>query len=318
MGFQTVINNQPGVARAGDFAGAGVRTVVVGTPHKLVAAPAPNRPFIGSFCWTDQVSGLVYGNYLGSPTAKIGFLHNDTQIVVVPFLADDQLYVEAGQPITPFNQGGFWANFPAGATVGQKVFANYLTGSVYAANAGTSTQVASVTGAIAATTGVLTVSAVGSGTIANGDYLTGAQITAVGLAGVQVTGQLTGTLGGAGTYSTTYTGGTAITSGTLLATNAIETAFKVDTPAYAPCVFTGSISGVGLLTVTAIASGALAVGQTLMASAALPTTVTITSQVSGSTGSTGTYQTGPWSGLPLASTTITASLGTLAIISTWG
>lgn len=317
-GFQNVINNQPGVGRAGDFAGAQLRTVVPGVRGQLLAAAAPNSPYVGQFAWADQLTGLVYGNYQGTLASKIGFVHNDTQAIIEPFLASTESYFEANLPVTLFDKGSFWANFPAGATVGQSVFANYAGGSVYAAASGTSTQVASVTGAIAATTGVLTVSAVASGTLAAYNFLTGANITtAPGVTkGLIITSQLTGTMGGIGTYQTNYTGAAAIASATILANNAVQTNYLVDTAAFANAVFTGYISATGALTVSSVISGALAIGQTFQSGGIVPSTVTITS------GSGASWQTGPWTGIPIGSATnlqtFTTGLGSLAIISTWG
>ena len=317
-GFQNVVNNQPGVARAGDFAGAQLRVVVPGVRGQLLAAAAPNQPSIGQFAWADQLTGMVTGNYQGTLASKIGFTHNDTQAVIAPFLAPNENYFEANLPVTLYEKGSFWANFPSGATVGQSVFANYAGGSVYAAASGTSTQVASVTGAIAATTGILTVSAVGSGTLAPYNFLTGANIaTAPGVTlGLIITSQLTGTLGGIGTYATNYTGSAAIASATILANNAIQTGYLVDTPAFANAVFTGYISATGALTVSAVTSGAIAIGQTFQSGGIVPSTVTITS------GAGLSWQTGPWTGLPIGSATnlqtFNTGLGSLAIISTWG
>jgi hypothetical protein len=317
-GFQNIIANQPGVGRPGDFAGAQLRSVVPGVRGQLIAAPAPNQPYIGQFAWVDQLTGLVYGNFQGTRSSKIGFTHNDTQAVIVPFLASNETYFEANLPVTLFEKGSFWANFPAGATVGQSVFANYAGGSVYAAASGTSTQVASVTAAIAANTGIMTVSAVGSGSLAAYNFLTGANITtAPGVtSGLIITSQLTGTVGNTGTYQTNYTGSTAIASGTVLANNAVQTSYLVDTPAYANAVFTGYISGTGALTVSSVISGAVAIGQTFLSGGIVPATVTITS------GAGASWQCGPWTGIPIGSATnlqtFTTGLGSLAIISTWG
>jgi hypothetical protein len=322
-GFQSVINPQPGVAKAGDFAGAGLRTVILGGGKvaRLIAAPSPNQPYVGQFAWADQIGGLVYGTYTGSIAAKLGFIHNDDQAIIVPFLAGTESYIEAGQPVTPFSQGAFWANFPLGATAGQKVFANYATGSVYAAATGTTTTVAAITtGSIAATTGVLTVTTLASGTLVAGDVVTGANITTAGITnGVLITGQLTGTIaGGAGaTYSTNYTGATAVSGGAMTAKNAVETPFYVDTPAYVPAVFAGYISAAGSLTVTSTASGTVTIGQTLAlanGTASIPSNTQITA-------GSGPYTVTP-AGNPIGSASapvnFIGSLGTLAIISTWG
>ena len=118
----------------------------------------------------------------------------------------------------------------------------------------TGTAGASVTGSISGTT--LTVSAVANGTIAVGDIVSHSSI----LETATITGLGTGT-GGTGTYTLTYTGSTSS--------------------------FTGSISGT-TLTVTAIASGTIITGQVLTGNSATENT-TITSQLTGTAGGTGTY-----------------------------
>ena len=322
MPFQNVINQQPGVGVQGDFAGDGPRSVIAGVRGQLLAAPAPNSPIIGQFAWADQVGGLVYGNNPGLSTAKIGFVGKKNPSVITPFLQDYELACEAGLPVANiFDQGGFWANFPLGATVGQKVFANFLTGSLYAAATGTSTQVASVTASIAGATGIMTVTVVGSGTLLAGDTLTGANIVTPSICtlGSQITS--TGGIGNTGTYNTSYRGAN-VSSGTIIANNAIETKFFVDTPAYAPAVFQGYITAAGVLTVTGTTSGTVTIGQTLTVQAVagginVPSLPSNTVIVSGA----GPYVIAP-AGNPIGSAAFPVNfignLGPLAIISTWG
>jgi|HubBroStandDraft_1064217.scaffolds.fasta_scaffold71626_2 hypothetical protein len=227
-GFQDTVNIQPGVAVAGDFADTNVRANVLAGAGALVAAGFLNGlapPIVGAFAWGDQATGLASSNFTGSATAKIGFFRNDRQQLIQNFLAGETLQAEPGREITLFDQGSFWAVFPAGATVGQKVYANYAGGSVYAAATGASTQTASVTGSIAVTTGILTVTAVGSGALAPGAVLSGANVPP----GTAIVAQLTGTIGGDGTYSTTTT--VAAASATITAATAVETNFYVDSPA---------------------------------------------------------------------------------------
>ncbi len=326
MPFQNVINQQPGVGALGDFAGDSVRSVINGLRGQLLAAPAPNQPFIGQFAWADQLGGLVYGNYPGLSSAKIGFVGKKNPSVITPFLQDYELACEAGLPVSNyFDQGTFWANLPLGATVGQKVFANFLTGSCYAANHSTSVQVASVTASIAGATGVLTVTVVGSGNLAPGDSIQGAAMVGPTVAVIQSQLTSTGAAGGGigllGTYATNYRGGN-VASGTITANNAVETNYYVDTPAYVPAVFQGYISAAGSLTVTGTTSGSVTIGQTLTVQAAagginVPSLPSNTIIVSGA----GPYVISP-AGNPIGSATypvnFIGNLGTLAIISSWG
>jgi len=245
MGFQTKVNLQPGVAQAGDFADANIRSTVLAGPGGFIAAPLPRGPIVGNFAWGNQnptlldasveVSGQsgtsegqqVVGNYQGETGCEIGFVHRGSNpAIIVGYLDDSTEYVQPGLLVTLFNKGGFFASFAAGATPGQKVFALYKDGSVVAAAAGTSTQVASVTASLA-NTGVLTVTVVGSGTVNVGDVATDAAGNSYA-----ITKQLTGTLGGVGTYQTSLTGVTQA-SGTVSTADRVETAYYVDSPAAA-------------------------------------------------------------------------------------
>lgn len=240
MGFQTQVNLQPGVGQAGDFASANLRATVNAGPGGFVTAAAPRLVVVGNFAWgcqlaagdaAGEVSGLTtnvegqlaFGNFYGDAGCEIGFVHREAELPMYQYLAATTYAYVQGLIISLYNEGDFWASFAAGASVGQKVFANYKDGSVYAAATGTSTQTASVTAALA-NTGVLTVSAVGSGTVNIGD---------VALAdGFAVLQQLSGTAGGVGTYLTSLTG-TTIGSGTVVFNGSVETAFSVDSPAAA-------------------------------------------------------------------------------------
>lgn len=319
MGFQRNINDNPAVAVKGDFADANVRATVIAGPLGFVAASSAElvhgtavdrRPIVGNFAWGDQVSLKAFARFFGETTAKLGFLHREGQAVIVPFLAEAEMYLEPGFPTTLMNQGGFWGLFTAGATVGQKVFANYLDGSVYAANAGTSTQtVSAMTGAIVGATGVLTVASL-TGTLHVGDVLIGTPITEP----VAVIAQLSGTIGGIGTYLTTAVTNVADVTGTT-ANSGIETAFFVDSTAKVDAAFTADLATTGVLTVSAVATGALDAGQRVSATG-LPNGVKIVAQLTGSAGSTGTYSTN-LVGLVLTSRAMVGSNGHLAKISTW-
>lgn len=308
--FQARINDNPAVAVAGDFADANVRATVVAPPNGFVAALATRSPIVGHFAWGNQVDGQAFSNYRGETTAKLGFVHRENQAVIVSFLDEDVLAIEVGLSVTLYNQGSFWANFTAGATVGQKVFVNYLDGSVYAANAGTTTTTATgMTGAIVGATGVLTVSAL-TGTLHVGDVLTLGAIAEP----VAIVAQISGTVGGVGTYQTNaVTNVAALTS--VVAKSGIETDFFVDSVALVNAVITtGSLAATGVLTVTTLASGAVAIGQRL-SGVGVPIGAKVIGFVGGS-GGTGTYLTNI-RGLVLTGRAMALSNGHLAKISTW-
>lgn len=314
--FQKLVGRQPAIGTKGDFADAGIRAVVLAGPGALVSAPSPRSPIVGNFGWGDQATGQAFSRFFGEATAKIGFIHRENQAIIVPFLADNQSRMEAGFPVILFDQGSFWALFGAGATVGQKVFANYLDGSVYAAAAGTSTTVASaMTGSIAAVTGILTISGL-TGALAVGNVLSGGVVPA----GTAITAQLTGAAGGIGTYQTSIT--TAVANLTsAVAAASVETNFFVDSNAFVDAVLTGSIDIAGVLTVTAVASGIIVPGQYLQGVGVTPSTFLLAQLTSteggGALGGRGTYSTNQAVGPVVGSETLTATQGQLAKISTW-
>lgn len=119
-------------------------------------------------------------------------------------------------------------------------------------------ETASVTGSIA--DNVLTVSAVGSGTLVNGGILSGSGVAA----GTQIINQITGPAGGIGTYFVTI-GGQSVSSTTIAETYAQLTASSV--------------------------TGALAVNQ-VIAGAGVTLGSTITAEIGG-TGGAGTYVVSP-------------------------
>jgi hypothetical protein len=170
--------------------------------------------------------------------------------------------------------GKYASNFGSGAptgfvhrTFGQAMITTYLG---QTSNVAAST--ASVTGSIAGN--VLTVTAVGSGVLVTGETLSGTNVTT----GTMITGQLTGTTGGIGTYTVSVQQTTASTT----------------------------ISGTyGTMTVSAVGSGALAVGDVLSGSGV--TAGTYITALGTGTGGTGTYIVSP--NTVVTSTTVTAAGG---------
>ena len=151
---------------------------------------------------------------------------------------------------------------------------------------------AEFTGSISGTT--LTVTAVASGTIINSQVLTGNSVTS----GTTIVSQLTGTTGGIGTYtvsiSQTRTSGDFTGTYTLASTSLsiLSTVFNV----------------------TAVASGTLSIGQFLTGTGiAFGTTITA---LGTGTGGTGTYTLS--SAQYFASTTVSASAGTITAGTTGG
>lgn len=262
MGFQTEINNQPAPAEAGDFFGVNPRASMLGGPEQW-SAPEGGA-VVGRFLWADPNAGDVTQYFRAG--CQIGFLHRENNAVITEFLAEASFVVYEGLPITLFDQGDFWGLFAAGATPGQRVWANPGDGSLiaggssapaldsYTASAGfggTSQQGAAFS--IAITSNVATVSALTGGYVDEGTVVTSANIT-----GVALGARLTGSAGGIGTFTMTHANVT------------IETA-------------TGANE---VLTVTAVTQGALKVGAVVDSTGADATVVALMS----GTGGTGTYE----------------------------
>lgn len=187
-GFQKQVNYQPAPAVEGDFASANPNASVVAGPGAFVAGTAGAT--IGRFAWADA-NGLVTNAGSGVPT---GFIHRDLQGIMFNLLDQDTMLIPDGYNVTLMSAGDFWAKTLTTATVGQKVYATYGSGAITTGPTGSPPAGASFTGAIAGNT--LTVSAVASGTLAVGQPVSGAGVTA----GTVITALGTGT-GGAGTYT---------------------------------------------------------------------------------------------------------------------
>lgn len=268
-GFQTLVNNQPAPGQPGDFYGVNPRAVVLSANTPLgsagagaagavgqLVAPAGGL-IVGHFAWADLTTGVVSQSY--DANGQLGFLHREEQCIITTYLGFSTYMVNQGFPVTLFSQGDFWGLFAAGATPGQRVYADPDTGALLAATDGSPPAVVSATGSIGASfTGVvaanvLTASAV-TGYLSPGDIVTGA-----GVAGVALGPQLTGTPGGAGTYT--------LTNGNVASEAMTSTSTVLDA--------------------TAVTTGSLGVGDVLTGPSGSPQ---ITGQISGTPGGVGLYQ----------------------------
>jgi hypothetical protein len=192
------------------------------------------------------------------------------QGLITTFLADASMVVPSGFAVTLFSGGDFWVKNDGAtqALPGQKAYANYADGRVTFAATGTPST-SSVTAALAAAaatvvTGsiaddVLTVTAVTSGTLAVGATLSGTGVAT----GTQIVNQVSGAAGGIGVYTVSI-------PEQVVASTAITAVY-------------------GVLTVSAVASGALQVGDILTGGTIAAGTV-ITALGTG-TGGVGTYFT---------------------------
>ena len=286
-GMQTQVGAQYAPAVEGDFCDLNPRFTVDAGPGGLVSGAAGVT--VGRFAWAtmqaidpDNAPAIVNNFGVGTVT---GFVHREQQGLNTTFLLDASMIVPVGFPITLFSGGGFWVKNKGTtqALLGQKAYASFVDGSVsFAATgapltaSGTASSVAastfSVTGSIAGN--VMTVTAVGSGTIVPGATISGTNV----ISGTQVVTQLTGgTVGGVGTY----------------AVNIAE-----------QTVASTTISGTyGTMTVGGTVTGTFEVGATISGTSVV-TGTQITALISG-TGGAGTYVVN--NNTVVSSTTITAT-----------
>ncbi len=265
---QAFYNPNPGIE--GDFAGHGLRSTVLAGPAGIIAGAAGVT--VGRFAWTnttyvdDDGQAAVANNFGSGPV--VGFVHRGQQALITNYLAESTMLVPSGSPITLFSNGDFWVR-NAGATAaqpGMKAYARYSDGAITFAAAGAAS-VTSFTASVAASTfsatgsiagNVLTVTAVSSGVVVAGATFSGTGVAS----GTQVTAQLSGTVGGIGTY-----------------------AVSIPQQTVASTALSGTY---GTMTVTAVASGVLGVGQVITAGTGAVVGTAITALGTGA-GGVGTY-----------------------------
>ena len=207
--FQSQVNTAQAPAVEGDFCDKNPRYSYDAGPGGLVAGAA--GAIVGRFAWTmapldgDGTPSIV-NNFGNGPVA--GFIHREQQGLITDYLASSGLKVQPGFQTTLMIGGGFWVLNTGNSVAlpGQKAYANFADGKVTFADTGspasggtsTSSTIApgtfSVTGSIAGD--VLTVTAVGSGTVYPGAPISGTGV----LTGTSIVEQISGTPGGVGEY----------------------------------------------------------------------------------------------------------------------
>lgn len=221
MTFQTSVKSQQAPAIAGDFASANPRASVLAGESALVAGA--NGVTVGNFAWS--LGNVAMSNFQASP-AQVGFVHREMNAIITVWLGQSSMTVPAGLPVTLMEAGDFWGLFAGGATIGQKVYANYGTGALSAAATATPP---TNTGVVStATNTTLTVTTAPAAPIVVGQPVSGAGIAA----GTYIAALGTGT-GGLGTY--TLSAATTATAAGVTATFslAVETPFVVRSTAAA-------------------------------------------------------------------------------------
>jgi hypothetical protein len=300
MGFQTQVNLTPALAVAGDFASSNPRASVLAGEGGLVAGTGGLT--VGKFAWiaSDGKSAVNYGTATQAPN---GFVHREQQALITTYLAESGNVIPAGMACTLMNEGDFYAVLTGdnAAVIGSAIYADYDTGDVQAvAGAGG----ASATGAIGATftatgTGTSLVVTSVTGLISIGDTISGTGVPA----NTTIVAQVSGTTGGAGTYTT---------SAATTASSATVTAFG------------------DVLNISAVASGEIKLGNPVSGTG-VPAGAVISGLITGN-GGTGTYRISVRDTSYTASTAITvtggvltafkaqsvAAVGELVKISTWG
>lgn len=214
--FQKTVNAQPAPAVEGDFASANPRRTLLAGPGALTAGALL---LVGRFAFARNDNGVTNNAHPGV-ACRFGFVQRDQIALITAWLGSDTMQVPAGVECSLFDGGDYWARFAGGAAIGTSVFADFVTGLC-------STTIpagASFTGVIAAN--VLTVSAL-TGTVKPGAPLSGTGVTAGSIIGPQ----LTGPIGGAGTY--TVAGTTTAASTAMTTTGGVDTNFKVQSTAAA-------------------------------------------------------------------------------------
>lgn len=315
MGFQSQINDYQAPGVPGDFASLNPYSSVLAGNNALVA-PAGGLT-VGNFFWVGPAGQTSQSFVAGW---QIAFLGRNEQALITQFLQEATMVVPQGFMVTGFNGGDFWANFPAGAAVGDFVFADPNDGTPVANTTnsaptlGTATASAGFSGTGTVTNGsaVLTINTVTHGIVTPGDIVAGTDIPG----NTTILNQLTGPAGGAGTYtmSANATGSagpeavttssnvmlvTAVASGSLnfgdlFTGTAVAAGTSVGVQAI-PFKGVGSIltGALTTLVITSVQAGTdlLRPGVALPAIPALGIAAgtTITTQVSGTPGGVGSY-----------------------------
>jgi len=300
--FPQVVRTQAAPGVIGDFCDDNPRSTIDAGQGAFVAGP--NGVAIGQFAWIAADGVTVNSTGVGAPD---GFVRRDQQSIIYQYLQETTMVIPAGFPVTLFNAGGFFVlnsgsttsargnvayannangqitfntagNPPTSASVTAQLYANLITDATLAAN--------SATGSISST--VLTVSAIGAGSVlAAGQTLSGGNSTVGYITpNTTIVGQLTGTAGGIGTYTVS------------ISQNVASTAIGV--------------SGGGM-TVTTMGTGTVAVGQTATASGNLAAGTTVTAVGTGNGTNTGTYALSAAPTAAGSSIAVTLSGGTLDV-----
>lgn len=204
MGFQAFVNNQPAPGVAGDFAAMNPEATLLSVPGGLVA-DSLNPPIVGNMAFANPNNGNVSSIF--TRWNSVGFVHRDNQALIQPLV--DQpgtLVLKPGLAVTLFDAGSFWGKFASinGAVAGEAVYADVNSGALFSADITQYGPLAAVTGndvTATAGTNILNVGSVASGTIKEGQLIFPQNFPDQLPLNMKIVKQLTGTPGGAGTYT---------------------------------------------------------------------------------------------------------------------
>lgn len=305
--FPNQINVQPAPAVEGDFASAALaRASTLAGPGGLVAGAG--GLIIGRFAWVnyqyddmDGFSATAVNTGAGPP---IGFVHREQQGLITTYLSASGMTIPAGFPVTLMSGGEYWVKnagsgqaLPPFANAGPNqpgggymyAFAAFADGRVTFA-AGQSSGVG-----ITGTGNITATGSIGPGTTTFLGSISGNVLT--------VTGSVTGTIVVGGTLS----GGTGMVSGTQIVSQLSGSIGGTGTYAVAPgeqtvgaALYTETY---GTVNITVLSSGTLGVGNILTGSGASILAGTYITALGTGTGGTGTYIVNNTQ--TIASTTIT-------------
>ncbi len=305
MSFQNQVLTNPAPGVVGGIASMNPMATVKAGPGGLTAGAS--GVYVGRFVWNTYATAGGPGRAQNScnvsaslaPRKPDGFIGNRQQALITTWLGDATLVVPAGTMVTEHVRGDFWVQSQLSeAVIGNKVFANVVSGQVLAAAAGTTpTLVAgasgSVTGAMASATNYsLNITAVASGTVVEvGMLVTGANIPV-------------------GTYIESFGTFNGSTGTVFLSQNAMAVFTAATVTVAAPEAY-GYFSGTATfattkMTVATVTSGLVAPGQ-IITSASVTTGTYVISQDSGTPGGVGVYSLSTTPGTITPAQAITAT-----------
>lgn len=284
-GFQNQVGGLMAPAVEGDWASTNPRHILLAGPGALVAGAS--GAIVGRFAWVSRAvedgdgAGALVNTFGSGPVS--GFVYRAQQGLLYNFLSQASMTIPAGFGMALADGGDVWVKNNGSAAVipGMKAYANYADGKATFAATGAPATGASVTASVAAGAGsvtasiagdVMTVTAVGSGTLPVGAALSGSGV----VSGTRILAQLSGTDEGIGTYR--------VSIPQTVASTTVTAAF-------------------GIMTVTAVGSGTVGLGQVLSGSGV--DAGTYVTDLRTGTGGTGTYIVS--SATVVSSTTVTAT-----------